>query len=166
MDIRRLCYDDPTDLSRYRAVRLDALRINPEAFAYSFEHEDPQNDEFFRAHLKQAHMFGAFLDGQLVGIGKLAPDSLPKRTYIGFIGSVFVYPEYRGKRIGRILCEQIVQQATELGLTQLELIVTCSQDSAIGLYRALGFVECGRMPTAIRVGDDFFDALYMSKRLG
>lgn len=166
MHIRRLCHDNPADVSSYRVIRLDALRINPEAFAYSLEHEAQQDDEFFRAHLKNAYFFGTFIETRLVAVGKLAPDALPKRTYIGFIGSVFVYPDCRGKRIGRTLCERLTQEARELGLMQIELIVTCSQDSAIELYKTLGFLECGKLPTAIRVGDAYFDALYMSKRLG
>ena len=165
MKIAQLESKSDLHVQAYRTIRLDALKINPESFAFDYDHEVEQGIEFFRAQMKQAHVFGSFADERLIGMGKVVPDTLPKRTHIGTIGSIFVYPEFRGQRIGRKLCERLIRHAEDLGLKQLELIVTSTQDSAIALYKVLDFQECGTHPRAICVNGNFFDAVFMSKFL-
>jgi len=52
----------PDETASYRAIRLEALRLHPEAFAASFEREAAEPLAFHAARLTSGTVFGAFLD--------------------------------------------------------------------------------------------------------
>ena len=55
---------------------------------------------------------------------------------------LYVRPEFRGHGIGRILAEQIIREAAAIGYLRMRLdTVPGKMDSAISMYRELGFVE-------------------------
>lgn len=55
---------------------------------------------------------------------------------------LYVRPEFRGQRIGRVLAEQIIRDAAEIGYSRMRLdTVVGKMDSAIAMYRELGFKE-------------------------
>lgn len=69
LQIRRL---EPSDAALYREIRLEGLRISPEAFGSTFEKEDAQPLSWFEAVLGCTDIFGAFLDGTLAGVAAYA----------------------------------------------------------------------------------------------
>jgi len=54
---------------------------------------------------------------------------------------LFLNPQQRGKGIGRILVQAVIQEAKRLGYKRMRLDTVPSMTSAIGLYRSLGFEE-------------------------
>jgi putative acetyltransferase len=57
---------------------------------------------------------------------------------------LFVRPAHRGAGLGRVLVEQIIDEARKLGYTQMRLdTLPGRMDKAIALYQSLGFVEIG-----------------------
>ena len=55
---------------------------------------------------------------------------------------LFVRPEYRDRRLGRILVEALIEEARKIGYTHMRLdTMPGRMDRAIALYRSLGFVE-------------------------
>jgi putative acetyltransferase len=55
---------------------------------------------------------------------------------------LFVRPEFRGHGIGRILAERVIAEATEMGYRRMRLdTIPGKMDSAIAMYRELGFAE-------------------------
>jgi len=55
---------------------------------------------------------------------------------------LYVRPEFRGHSIGRLLAEQIIREAAEIGYSRMRLdTVAGKMDSAIAMYRELGFKE-------------------------
>lgn len=55
---------------------------------------------------------------------------------------LFVRPEFRGHGIGRALAERIIAEASEIGYRRMRLdTMPGKMDSAIAMYRELGFVE-------------------------
>ena len=55
---------------------------------------------------------------------------------------LFVRPEFRGKGVGRLLAERVIEQARGIGYQRMRLdTVPSSMAKAVAMYRELGFVE-------------------------
>jgi len=65
VQVRRLL---PADAALYRELRLEALRVAPEAFSSTFAAESAEPLAWFAARLETSAVFGAFAGGDLLGI--------------------------------------------------------------------------------------------------
>jgi len=55
---------------------------------------------------------------------------------------LFLRPEFRGRGLGRILVERIIEEARQIGYTQICLdTLPGRMDQAIALYKSIGFKE-------------------------
>jgi len=72
----------------------------------------------------------------------------------GHILDVAVHKEFRGKGVGRMLVERVLQDCCENGAEFVSLEVRLSNLSAICLYRRLGFIETGRRKAYYENGED------------
>ncbi|HEY3580643.1 MAG TPA: GNAT family N-acetyltransferase [Pyrinomonadaceae bacterium] len=55
---------------------------------------------------------------------------------------LFVRPEYRDRRLGRVLVEAIIEEARKIGYTNMRLdTIADRMDRAVALYKSIGFVE-------------------------
>lgn len=70
----------PEDTSAYRELRLLALRLHPDAFGASYEEESALSDSDFAERLVTGAVFGAWLEGRLIGCAGLA-----QREKISFV---------------------------------------------------------------------------------
>lgn len=52
---------------------------------------------------------------------------------------LYVKPGFRGLRLGRLLAQAVIHRAREMGYTAMRLDTIVSMESAIRLYRSLGF---------------------------
>lgn len=123
-----------------------------------------------RQHLHHAHqqyhnlirtLFSRFLNGQntspdypLVGYGGLwiGVDE-------GHITTIAVHPIYRGRSIGELLLNGLIDMALQVNLPMLTLEVRVSNLAAQGLYSKYGFLPAGHRPKYY--SDNGEDALIM-----
>jgi RimJ/RimL family protein N-acetyltransferase len=163
IQIRRL---RPPDAALYRAVRLEGLRYNPEAFGSTFEAENARPLSWFSERLATgAAQFGAFFDSELVGVAGLLLREGRKEAHKGLLVGMYARPDARRAGIGRRLVETII----DLGRSRVELIqlsVVSDHEDAPRLYTRLGFVEYGIEKNALRCGGRYYDEVLMAKDLG
>jgi len=162
MHIRRLV---PSDAAAFQALRLTALREQPLAFGSSFEEECVTPIAVIEERLhpdSERKMFGAFEEGELVGIVGVGREAAVKLRHKGFIRAMYVAVEQRGNGLGRALMEHALAfAATMEGLHQVSLGVTVGNDAAIRLYESLGFKAFGCEPDAMFIAGVFYDELHM-----
>jgi ribosomal protein S18 acetylase RimI-like enzyme len=55
---------------------------------------------------------------------------------------LFVRPQHRDRRLGRVLVEAVIEEARKIGYTHMRLdTLPGKMDRAIALYRSIGFLE-------------------------
>lgn len=66
-------------------------------------------------------------------------------------GSYMVSPDARGKGVGRTMCEYSLEEARRLGFHAMQFnIVVKSNETAVRLWKSLGFEIIGEIPDAFR----------------
>lgn len=103
----------------------------------------------------------AFWDERPAGVIALRP---LEETGVCEMKRLYVRPEFRGHHIGRILAEQIIREAAEIGYSRMRLdTIAGKMDSAIVMYRELGFKETSPYYQT-PVGHTLFLELALSRR--
>lgn len=158
LKVRTLTVDDADE---YRALRLRALREEPEAFGSSWEEESARPPEVAIARLQATNQiaFGGFDDhGNLAGMVWLFRHDGIKTQHKADVISMYVASEARGQGLGRMLLEAAIARARETpGLEHLLLAVVTTNTGARNLYRSLGFEPYGREPLALKLGNRYLD---------
>lgn len=152
------------DVARYRTLRLAALAESPESFGSSVEDEKDASDAFMAERAVPAApgvTFGAFDDGDLIGIASYAASQKVKTRHKGTMVGVYIAPSHRGTGLGRRLVERVVEHAATLGVI-LNCTVTSHNAAALRLYRDLGFRTYGLEKAALYVNGVFLDEELLS----
>src|SRR4030042_1975253 len=107
-------------------------------FDLHFQHLD---DELYSLPGEYVPPAGALLMAQerSVAIGCVAMRPLEKRTCE--MKRLYVVHRFRGKGIGRLLAESIIDEAKHAGYKRMRLNTVSSMREAIALYESLGFKE-------------------------
>jgi putative acetyltransferase len=147
----------PVDPTSSGARRLIALADTYMAALYPAESNHLESPEA----LAQPHVrfVGVHLDGELIACGgvKLLDDD----GNYGEIKRVFVLPAQRGKGVARLIMAALEEQLRREGYALARLETGVAQPEALGLYRALGYVE--RKPFGRYRPDPL--SVFMEKRL-
>ena len=76
--------------------------------------------------------------------------------------TIAIDPDYRGLGAGRRLVEHLEAEATAAGCDQMHLEVAVGNESAHGMYAAVGYADVGIRPNYYGIGRD---ATLMAKQL-
>ncbi|MDM8358787.1 GNAT family N-acetyltransferase [Pandoraea communis] len=162
VDVRRLV---PSDALAFQALRLAGLQAHPEAFGSTYEEEKDWPVERVRERLAartDGGVFGAFENERLIGVLGLGRGQRTNFAHVGFLWGLYVHSDAAGRGVGRALVEAALALArSQPGLRHVTLQVSADNRPAIALYQSFGFVEIGREPDAMRVGNGFQDELRM-----
>jgi ribosomal protein S18 acetylase RimI-like enzyme len=110
----------------------------------------------------RAAVCAAYDDGHLVGLGEWRRYELAPQVQNADLEKVFVSRRARGGGIGRLLMEDLVEQARAAGVETLTLQCRGNNHGAIRLYQRLGFREYGRLPDFVAAGQDRWDKVLMA----
>lgn len=153
----------PRDVESYRALRLEALTLEPAAFASSAEDFEKENLESIAKRL-QAVDFGNFtlgvFDGErLVGIATFFVEPRVKTEHKGHVFGMYVTPQARGKGFAKALLTALIERVrTYPKIKKLILSVMTTQQAAKRLYTSLGFEVYGLEREALKLGDTYIDS--------
>jgi RimJ/RimL family protein N-acetyltransferase len=166
MQIRRLT---PADAAAFQALRLAALQEAPAAFGSSFEEEREFGASIIESRLAvrpDRGPFGAFSDGELVGLVALGRENMVKLAHKALVWGMYVTPRFRGQGIGRALLAAALSLARSVpGISQVNLSVNASNAGAIRLYESAGFKVFGHEPGAMLVNGELHDEVHMFLQL-
>jgi RimJ/RimL family protein N-acetyltransferase len=81
--------------------------------------------------------------------------------HVGRLG-MGLRPEYRGRGLGRRLAVQTIVAARQVGMERVELDVFASNEPAVALYRALGFITEGIKRRARKLEGQYDDNVFMA----
>ena len=131
--VRRLAQ---TDAGAFREIRLEGLRLHPEAFGASWREEQAQPLEWFADRLGAGFVLGGgTANERLDGVAGLYVPEAEKARHKGTLWGMYVRPEARRIGLGHRLVEAVVEHAR----TQVEemiLGVSVENRAAIACYRS------------------------------
>jgi putative acetyltransferase len=120
----------------------DVTRLIEDLDAYQASLYPPESNHLLDLEALCAHDVRFFVARQLggaIGCGALRVNA---SAGYGEIKRMFVRPEARGLKVGRLLLSVIEDRARAEGLSAIRLETGIHQHEAIGLYRAAGYCEC------------------------
>jgi len=157
LEVRTLTREDVPQL---RELRLESLRLHPEAFAADLDTEEAMPPAQWAERLGTATTFGGFVDGVLSGIAVFAKSSRKKIMHTGELGAMYVREIARGTGLADALIEAVIDQAVN-EVEQIKLTVNAENPRAIKLYERHGFRTIGKYPNSLRVGSRTYEELIM-----
>jgi RimJ/RimL family protein N-acetyltransferase len=160
-EIRPLRVDEA---ATWRAIRLEALRLHPEAFASSFEHEAAQPLAFFAERLADGTIFGGFRDQELLGTVGFMIQAGVKREHKGMLWGMYVRHAARGTGLARSLVQAVLDHARQR-VELIQLSVVADNANARRLYASFEFEPYGIEQRALKVDGRYLDDVLMVKRL-
>jgi ribosomal protein S18 acetylase RimI-like enzyme len=152
------------DAGEFRRVRLDALRLHPQAFAAAYEDECLLDRAQFAERLARPGLtrFGAFAQQEMVGLVGLQVLGNLKVRHKAHLFSMYVADGHRRTGLADRLVQAVIDAAREAGALVLQLTVTAGNTPAQCLYRRMGFRVYGLERRALKVGDRFYDEELMA----
>lgn len=153
-----------------KALRLQALQLEPQAFASSYAEEAAFADEVWRARLQTACerdgnlTYFAEKSGQLVGMAGTTWSHRAKLRHAASVYSVYVSPALRGHGIASALMRALLDElADALGIEKVSLTVNCDCLAAIRLYEKLGFNVVGTARRELKISGRYYDMHLMER---
>lgn len=163
LEYRKLKTDDA---STYQALRLEALNTFPGNYANSYETEEKEHIGFFTDVIENAVVDGVFKGEEMIACSVffIMWPHHPKETHKGMVAGMYVKPAYQGQGIAKKMMERVFETASTR-CKQLHLALYSSNVGAYAMYKNLGFKEYGREPDGLCVNGEYFDKVWMCKKL-
>ena len=104
----------------------------------------------------------------MIGFCGFRQESLERTRHRAELGPFFVTSKYHGSGAAMTLMEEIIDEAVELNVEQLELFVDTENFRAIQFYEKLGFERIATHPDGVRIDgisrDDHFYRLRLNQQ--
>jgi L-amino acid N-acyltransferase len=115
---------------------------------------------------KKDHTVLAARDGSgLLGYASYGPFRAPSGYRLTAEHSLYVREDVRGRGIGKALLAALIDKARAQGLRVLIGGIDSENTLSIGLHKAFGFAETGRLPEVGRKFDRWLTLVFLQKQL-
>ena len=152
----------PEDWPRVRAIYAEGIATGNA----TFETEAPSWEAWNAAHLEEGRIVARDASGTLLGWAALTPVS-GRCVYAG-VGdlSVYVAAAARGRGVGRLLLQGLIEASERAGLWTLQAGVFPENVASLALHRACGFREVGRRERIGKMNGVWRDVVLLERRSG
>lgn len=144
------------DVERFRAVRLEGLRSDPDGFRYSETEDEAIASDVWAARLDRDLVVAAEQDGDLLGVGGFSRVGGDKLEHKGLIWGMYVRAAARGTGVADEIMRALIAHARGQ-VRQLQLTVMSSNARARAFYERHGFVHYAIEPHAVKQGNEYCD---------
>lgn len=104
-------------------------------------------------------------EGQLIGNIDLSGSGRIKTYHTSMIG-MGISNDWQNQGVGQLLLKSILDWAKEHSKIELVwLDVYATNESGIHLYKKMGFIECGMIPSFFKEGDTYVDKIQMYRKV-
>jgi L-amino acid N-acyltransferase YncA len=129
----------------------------------TFETTTPSWDEFDRGRHRD-HRFVAVEDGDVLGWAALSPTS-SRPCYAGVAEhSVYVASAARGRGVGRVLMEALLESADAGGVWTVQTSIFPENEASLALHERVGFRVVGRRERIAQLDGAWRDTLLLERR--
>ena len=154
----------PEEWQVWQVLRLEGLLSDPQAFGASYVEEKPYTEQQVRERLENNAVFGAWVEGSIVGTAGFLRAAGAKVQHRGVLFGMYVNQAYRGHGFSKALLVEVVDYAQKL-VSQLHCTVVTHNAVAIKLYETHGFRIYGTEPRSLQIEGRFYDEHLMVKNL-
>jgi ribosomal protein S18 acetylase RimI-like enzyme len=151
------------DASEWKSIRLEAVKLHPEAFCASFEEEYSRTESEFARGLKRNTIFASYDGRKITGCVGFLVLSQAKMQHRGTLFSMYVRREFRRSGLSGKLVSAVLDHARSRVL-QVHCTVVTTNVPALRLYERNGFVIYGTEPRSLKVKETFYDEHLMIRR--
>lgn len=155
---------DKEEVAAFKAIRLEALHLEPAAYASSLEDWASLSDEEWARRL-QMPVFLAFKSGGPVGVMGLLRQQASKMKHRSTLIMAYLRASERGKGLAEGLLTAVSEFAVKSGVSQIELNVGRDNERAIRFYERNGFCRIGLIPAGMIHQGQEVDEVIMVRRL-
>ncbi|HYU91871.1 MAG TPA: diaminopimelate decarboxylase [Actinomycetota bacterium] len=149
-------------LEAFRSVAAERRFIQTEEVSQTARH---YRKRFRRPVTREGANLVAVAGGGIIGSISIQRDAHPAIRHTASIG-MFVTSAWRGRGVGTALMDGAMRWARDAGVERVDLSVYPHNQAAIGLYRAFGFVEEGRLIRHAKKSYGYEDEILMAVWLG
>ena len=137
------------DVPSYRDIRLESLKLHPEAYGSNYDTERKKSELFFENQIKNQSsenlMIGAFHHSMLVGLCGLITIENDQFSIV----QMYVKSAYKGQGIGQALLSKAKSLLLQYQRSGLVLTVYEHNKQALNSYIQAGFQETSRRENEI-----------------
>jgi phosphinothricin acetyltransferase len=162
VEIRQAVYDDlPQMLDIYNDVILNTTAV------YDYEaHTMDMRRQWFETKQQQGFpVFVAEENGVVLGFSSIGPFRAWAAYKYTVENSIYVKANYRGKGVGKLLLQPLIEASKKLGLHTIVAGIDASNNASIYLHKQFGFEEVAHFKQVGYKFDKWLDLTFLQLML-